>query len=258
MKIKAVLWDIYGTLLIPKIGDLQQSLDKKEQYILSFKKFLKLLNDDFNIKVNISPEEGAEYLLNLIHIEHNVKKLKNITYPEVDIIKIWQLWFFYFTNKLFARRTIKKFSICFESINNPTTIAKNAVKVLTWIKKQKLKQGIISNAQFYTKIFLNKYINFNKIFDQELVFFSYQLGYAKPESKIYMKAIENLAKQNINPEESIYIGNDLQNDIYTPQKLKFNTILVDYNNTIKTNLENNSQQFKIIDNLNKIIEIINK
>lgn len=81
--------------------------------------------------------------------------------------------------------------------------------------------GVISNAQFYTPIivsyFLDCELSFNTAvipwFEQRLTFYSFQHGYAKPDDYFFVEAKQQLAELNIDPAETLYVGNDYRNDI---------------------------------------------
>ena len=81
--------------------------------------------------------------------------------------------------------------------------------------------GVISNAQFYTPIivshFLDCELSFNTAvipwFEQRLTFYSFQHGHAKPDDYFFVEAKQQLAELNIDPAETLYVGNDYRNDI---------------------------------------------
>lgn len=86
---------------------------------------------------------------------------------------------------------------------------------------KKIPMGIISNAHFYTPIiisyFLECEISFNDVsipwFAENLTFYSFQHGYAKPDDYLFVKAKQQLVTMGIDPAHTLYVGNDYRNDI---------------------------------------------
>ena len=88
--------------------------------------------------------------------------------------------------------------------------------------------GIISNAQFYTPLLLEKFLNASLKkagFADDLLIFSYQTEYAKPSEHLFHLAKRRLEKRGIATGETLYLGNDMLNDILPAQKIGFKTAL---------------------------------
>ena len=54
---------------------------------------------------------------------------------------------------------------------------------------------------------------------------SYRSGEAKPSTALFRGVLESLARQGIKPEECLYVGNDIRNDIWPAGELGFRTAL---------------------------------
>jgi putative hydrolase of the HAD superfamily len=78
--------------------------------------------------------------------------------------------------------------------------------------------GIVSNAQFYTPLMLEGFLDSSLDdlgFDAECCAWSYRLLEAKPSTRIYEEALAGLERvHGIEPSEVLYVGNDLRNDIW--------------------------------------------
>ena len=88
--------------------------------------------------------------------------------------------------------------------------------------------GIISNAQFYTPFLFDLFLGVNPArlgFDPDLIFFSYQYGYAKPSRFLYDMAAERLYQHGIYADAVLYVGNDMLNDILPAKSVGFKTAL---------------------------------
>jgi len=97
-----------------------------------------------------------------------------------------------------------------------------------------LRQGIISNAQFYTPITINELLiksgsersdPFKDLFDQKLVFFSYKFGRAKPDSFLFEQAKYHLMQLGIYPSNVVYVGNDVAKDMIPARNAGFKCVL---------------------------------
>ena len=104
----------------------------------------------------------------------------------------------------------------------------HAEECLESLRNAGVALGIVSNAQFYTKLL------FPALFDKsleelgfapDLGIFSYEHGWGKPGLRLYEIAVERLASRGIPPCEALYVGNDMLNDIMPAARLGFRTAL---------------------------------
>lgn len=214
--IKAVLFDVYGTLFISGSGDI--SLAQKQS---SNSKSLEEILQKYNINLD------AAYVTDLFYAKikekHSSLKSDGIDYPEIVIEKIWQEILDFSDIE-----TAKDFALEYELKVNPVYPMPNLNKILTTLADKKLKLGIISNAQYFTPLlfdaFLGKTLHELK-FSESIMLYSYEHNYAKPSLYLYQQAAYELTKMNIHPEECLYIGNDMLNDIYPADSVGFKTVL---------------------------------
>jgi putative hydrolase of the HAD superfamily len=88
--------------------------------------------------------------------------------------------------------------------------------------------GIISNAQFFTPLLFPALLGhpLDELgFSAEMQYFSYQVGCAKPSPRLFDDALRALARQGIRPDQTVYIGNDMLNDISVPAAMGVRTVL---------------------------------
>lgn len=215
-KIKAVLFDIYGTLFISEAGDIELA-GNKSQKVMQITKLLQ----EFGIKK--SPEEISYQLSCKIQETHAYLKKKGIDFPEV---KIDRLWMDLLNN--YDKDFIRKFASCYELIINPVYPMPNLKELLLAYNNSNILTGIISNAQFFTPYLFNWFLNSSPEdmgFTPELIFYSYVYGYGKPSIFMFDMAAEKLKKIGISPESVLYLGNDMLKDIFPAQKVGFQTAL---------------------------------
>ncbi len=88
-------------------------------------------------------------------------------------------------------------------------------------------------------------LNIIDLFDDFII--SSETGYAKPDPQIYKFALE---KNNLTPEQCIFIGDNYINDYTAPRNLGINALLLNREN------ENNSHNAEKISNLNVLISLL--
>jgi len=229
--IKAVLFDIYGTLLLSESDDIEQTSATGNLVVHALQ--------DGNCVVDdlLPPEEILDLYIQAIYDSHLNSIDAGIDYPEVDCISIWKRVVKAGIDKGWIIKSqdidIKRIAFSFEVSSNHTYPAPGLLKLYHYICQSGMPAGFISNAQFYTPIILRYFLSgdisediYIDGFAENLTFFSYSLGYAKPSVKLFEKAAESLKKNFfISPQEVLYIGNDLKKDIYTAGHCGFKTVL---------------------------------
>ncbi|MEA2014084.1 MAG: HAD family hydrolase [Thermodesulfobacteriota bacterium] len=215
--IKAVLFDVYGTLFISEAGDIGVAKQCAEQNIAGIARLL----DKYD--VNIAPHVLFEELFR--EIESGKKRLINhgINYPEIRIEEIWE--------KVLGIKDmdrIKSFAVEYELIINPVYPMPHLEEMLKGCRGEGIPMGIISNAQFYTPSLFTSLLGSNPAslgFVDNLVLFSYALGYGKPSLDIFEEAAGRLEKMGIAREAVLYVGNDMLKDIFPAMTTGFQTAL---------------------------------
>lgn len=214
--VKAVLFDIYGTLFISGSGDI--SLARKEAFKI---KELKNLLQAYNIV------EDTKILLQKFFVaienEHDKLRKSGIEYPEIRIEEIWAT--------VLGQNdpaTSQAFATEFEMIVNPVYPMPHLRELLSACKNSGIVMGIVSNAQFYTPYLFHWYLNSDLSslgFHPDLTLFSYELGCAKPSPVLFNHAAERLKQMEIEENQVLYLGNDMLVDIFPAKTTGFITAL---------------------------------
>ena len=226
---KVIFWDVYGTLVTAQRGNLDSLLEREAELRTAFERTIK------NFGVDVAPERLHGLFLRDIRAEREALVAQGIAHPEVRIDEIW----FKLLEKFqpedpptinFAREV----ALFFERQANPTQLQPHALDVLTTLKERGLRHGLISNAQFYTPIELSLLLReesasavctYESIFDPLLVFFSFELGVAKPDLSLFHRAVEALTRENVMPDDCVFVGNSPVNDMAPAQHVGFRTVL---------------------------------
>lgn len=228
--IRSIIFDIYGTLLISASGDIGtvKSFSKSDLFLKSLEKSgITVANTD-------AGKKGLEYFYKEIESAHIDSKNQGIEYPEVIITDIWEIVINKLkTDKMIDDKLINNVSILaatyFECLNNPVWEMPDLVEALNVLKKKKIVLGIISNAQFYTPLLFPAITGFSLKelgFDSSLIQYSYKKKEAKPSQIMFKSVIRELkSKYNIDPSNTLYVGNDMLNDIYSAKETGMKTAL---------------------------------
>ena len=215
-QINCILFDVYGTLIMSGSGDVGANKITKNE----LSRLGELLK---KYRIPHSPQQLLDALFSAIQIEHRTMKNIGIDYPEVDIIRIWET--------LLASVNLKNlpaFALQFELIINPVYPMPHLQELLTICRRTGIKMGIISNAQFYTPIIMEFFLNRSLSsmgFDPSLTVFSYLEGRAKPSLDLFEKAGVSLDNYHIPRSSALYVGNDMLNDIKPAHEAGFQTAL---------------------------------
>jgi putative hydrolase of the HAD superfamily len=215
-RIECILFDIYGTLFISAAGDI--GMTKKTSPQMS-----KLENLLGKFEVGFSPRLLHEKLHRAIESQHRQLMNSGIDAPEIEIDKIWQ--------QILACDDIERareFAIEYELIANPVFPMPHLAELLAACRQQHFSLGLVSNAQFFTPLLFEWFLGADPVslgFDAELLFLSYQLGYAKPSRMLFETAAAAVNAKNIATPATLVVGNDMLNDIYPAKQLGFQTAL---------------------------------
>lgn len=226
---KVIIWDVYGTLIAARRGDLDSLLKREGELRTAFERTVQ------NFGLNAAPARLHDLFIRGIQAEREARVAEGVDHPEVRIDEIW----FKLLEKFHPERPVtislaREVALFFERQANPKEFHTRAFDVLSTLKKRGFRQGIISNAQFYTRIELSELLReasagairtFESVFDPPLVLFSYELGVAKPNPMAFQRAVEVLTRDNIMPDDCVFVGNLLVDDIAPAQHIGFRTVL---------------------------------
>jgi len=215
-KIQCVLFDVYGTLFISGSGDIAVAgnVSPPEQ------KLQQLVG---KYDIGKAPQALVGELRDAIEQKHRCLKDGGIDYPEIQIDKIWQQIL-----GIDDIQRVRKFAIEYELIVNPVYPMPGLERLLAACRQQNLATGIISNAQFFTPLLFQWFLGASMEelgFDSELIFMSYRLGVAKPSMKIFKMAAAAIKVMGLDTAATLFVGNDMLNDIYPARSLGFQTAL---------------------------------
>ena len=227
-KTEVIFWDVYDTLITAHRGDLDSLLKREAELGMAFERTVK------NFSLRAVPARLHELFLRGIGAEREMRIAEGIAHPEVRVDEIWFKILERFQAEPPTMSFAREVALYFDRQANPKELQFRALEVLTTLKKRGLRHWIISNGQFYTPIELSDLLReesggairtYESLFDARLVFFSYELGVAKPGLTLFQRAVGALTKDNIMPDDCVMIGNSLANDVAPALHMGFRTVL---------------------------------
>ncbi len=215
-EVQCIIFDIYGTLFISGSGDIGIPI-KEPQQAETLEKLL------IKFRITKSPRSLLNDLFSTIEAAHSASKEKGIDFPEVVIEQIWMQ-----VLENDDLETVRAFAVEFELIANPVYPMPHLKELLAGCKNLNLLMGIISNAQFYTPYLFHWFLNSSPEdlgFHPDLTLYSFKSGHAKPSAFMFQAAVDTLKRMKVPEHATLYVGNDMLNDIYPAQKAGFQTVL---------------------------------
>ena len=216
-EIKYVVFDIYGTIMISAAGDISLAGGDTAPGAAMEQVFAKL---------NLSGESpiGLERYNALVQQHQETRRKEGIEFPEIEIREIWsELLSEYGGNPKQAEEA----AVIFECAANPVWPMDGFAACLGEIRSRGLGLGVISNAQFYTRL-LFPALGGGRLpelgFDPDAMIFSYEMREGKPSRNLYLAMAERLRKKSIDPVQVLYIGNDRLKDIWPARLSGFMTV----------------------------------
>ena len=226
--IRAVLFDVYGTLFISGSGEVGTSREAASEVALA----------RAMAAIGIHPlgslDQGVEHFFKAVARSHAESRKLGIDYPEVDIVEIWQEVLAGLSRRgvlepaACERADVARLAVEYEARVNPTWPMPGMKACLRALRRKQLVLGIISNAQFYTPELFPALLGDGAEawgFDRDLQHYSYQHGFAKPGLELCGLAVDGLRDRRIEPGQAVYVGNDLRNDVLPASAVGFHTAL---------------------------------
>ncbi len=213
--IRVVFFDLYGTLFISGSGDVSCSKERIDE-----ERFGTLLKRYGILSNHVTILQGY---FDEIKSRHAFLRRLGVDYPEVQVEKVWM--------KVLGTGSIaraREFAVEFESLFNPVWPMPAARDLLRYLKGKGIKLGIISNAQFFSPLLFPALMGSSLRgfgFFEDLLLYSFKYEHAKPSPFLYCRAKLGLSRLNIAPEQALYVGNDMLNDIYPASTAGFCTAL---------------------------------
>ena len=266
---KAIIFDIYGTLLISASGDV----DKADYSSSMIKKALIAADIEVLIDNNETYDSIYASYNTCIKAHHKLGLEAGRPYPEVDIVEVSKDALKIANDqgliKLSNTSDIILFNFVFELQTNKIWPMPGMQDLINTLGESALELGIVSNAQFYTPVIMNHLLHDKEIdgsviapFNKDLCVYSYQELRGKPDKALFEGLLPHLESLNIKPSEVLYVGNDMLKDMYTSSQVGFKTVFFTGDLRAYRLYENddrcaNFQPDYVITELEQLLQIVN-
>jgi FMN phosphatase YigB (HAD superfamily) len=208
---RVVFWDVYGTLIEPEWGDLQQRLRQRLSPV-AFREAL----DAGGLDTSSYVKDVDRVFLALIEEAHSWGRRNGQRQPEVVVENIWQkLVYLVLPGQWTSIDQARYIAAWYELSTNRTRLRPGAVDAIVRLNEMGFTQGILSNSQFYTPEILRYLLGDRawSAFDPDLLLWSFEMGAAKPDPAPFARARALLRARGLGPHQVILVGDSAENDV---------------------------------------------
>jgi putative hydrolase of the HAD superfamily len=204
MNIRAVIFDVYGTLL--EVGPPPPDADTRWQL---------LCQDLLHMEPRLSRLNFSAASSKVMARHHQAARARGIPWPEAHwpsvvtevVPELAQL----------SRHDQEEFLFRQMQTDHSTRMAAETAAALRWLKERPILLGIASNAQAYTVRELKESLAAHALgmdlFEPDLCFWSFEHGFSKPDPHVFQTLTARLAALGISPRDTLMVGDRLDNDI---------------------------------------------
>jgi FMN phosphatase YigB (HAD superfamily) len=240
--VRAVLWNVYGTLLAIPLGELV--FEHPTSYVMTMA--LEKTIAEFKMWTSMSRKPGApsEYMGHIygsILAEQRMAPSPGEKYPEVLAERVWEG----VLKKLFAKEYnfdagfygslneySRKIAYFFHASLQGTAAYPGADRALRSVADAGLIQGLCADGQCFTGLQLQRglgrldaHLRFDDLVPESLRALSHNVRARKPSERLFQHAVDALAARGIEPREVLHVGSRLARDIAPAKKLGLRTAL---------------------------------
>jgi len=236
--VRAILWNVYGTLLAVPGGELYYEHPLKFVMDVALDKTIQ----EFKMWGSMSrkPGQPADYLrqiyANLLDEQRTGGTEKH---PEVAVDRLWEAFLkkllqkeyrfdagFYGSLNEFSRKVAYFFHASLQScICYP-----EAATALRQAADNGLTQGLLADGQCFTAVQLQRglqwqdaSLHLDQVIDPNLRILSYELRTRKPSERLFREALQILAERGVTPEQVLHLGSRVQQDVVPARRAGMRT-----------------------------------
>lgn len=242
--VRAVIFDVYGTLIISGCGDVGvaageavagnvdgteggSEIDPRGD---AMAEAFRAVGWDAPAAVRPTPAT----LDRQIRVLNEAATGAPGTKPEVDLFEAWRrtLTDAGMADRAASTTGVVRLAAEYESRANPTWPMPGAAECVSTLTRRGVALGIVSNAQAFTVPLVEDLIGTDLAarspvgvrFDLDLCIFSYRFRQAKPSPRLFAALVASLGRRGIGPGEALYVGNDMLNDVWAASESGLKTV----------------------------------
>lgn len=226
-KVKAVIFDVYGTLISSGAGDISLAQPASQSDLI------RRLIQNAGLQLANASTNYAAQLNQEIQRRHQKTQRQGMDFPEVDILEVWSTLIRRWTRQNSIKPPdlfpLRRLAVEYECAVNPVWPNEGCQEIIDHCRRAGLRLGIVSNAQFYTPLMLEALLGKTPSalgFHPALQLWSYLEKRAKPDPALCETIARRLQSQfRIQRNETIFIGNDMLKDIWAAHQAGFRGVL---------------------------------
>jgi putative hydrolase of the HAD superfamily len=214
MKIRAIIFDIYHTLL--EIGPPPADAEAL---------WTELYRSALHAKPRLNLNRFSATCQKVIAREHAEARKSGVAYPEI----FWPAVVCEALPELACLKPnpLNLFLVKHAALQRSVRLMPGAAAVLRALCRQTKLLGLASNSQPYTLAELDRSLArarlSRKIFKRELNFFSFEAGFSKPDPHVFRWLAARLSNFGVAARETLIVGDRLDNDIEPAHAQRFQT-----------------------------------
>jgi FMN phosphatase YigB (HAD superfamily) len=241
-EVRAVLWNVYGTILAISGGELL--FQHPTQFVMDAA--LDKTIQEFKMwgSMTRKPGQPAEYLRQVygkLLDEQRTGLLRGEKYPEVLADRLWEAFIkrllqkdyqfdagFYGSLNEFSR----KVAYFFHASLQGTACYPGAARALRAVADQGLGQGLLGDGQCFTEVQLQRGLaaqdprfDLASATGPGLRFLSYEVRGRKPSERLFREALQALAGRGISADQVLHVGSRMAQDIIPARRQGMRTAL---------------------------------
>ncbi|OQW97662.1 MAG: hypothetical protein BWK77_01165 [Verrucomicrobia bacterium A1] len=228
--IRAVLFDVYGTLLVSEAGEpVECGRPNGDLAVCAAFEACGLAPCPLDTAAAID-----RILCRAVSAEKDLRRAAGAPHPEIDILDVWArvLALCRMEGLVPAEAPepdLARLALVHECVANPVWPMPGAADTLAGLRARGFVLGIVSNAQFYTPLILQALFGSDLTalgFDDGCCAWSYRAGIGKPDPALFRLAADGLrTRHGIAPGEALFVGNHVEKDIAAAAAAGFRTCL---------------------------------
>jgi FMN phosphatase YigB (HAD superfamily) len=242
--IRAVLWNVYGTLLAIPLGDLV--FEHPQTFIMS--NALDRAIQEFKMWSSMTRKPGQPSNALRLMYDQVLLEQRGISgpggekHPEVLAERVWEAilkklmqkdYKFDATNFGSLNEYSRKIAYFFHASLQGTACYDGAAAALRHVRDADLSQGLLADGQCFTTVQLQRGLDrqhgdrLEELLTDGLVILSCSpdMRARKPSDRLYKQALTALREKGIEPEEVLHVGSRIAQDVIPARKLGMRTAL---------------------------------
>lgn len=242
LRVRAVLWSVYGTLLAVPQGELL--FEHPTAFVMS--NALDKTIQEFKMWASMSrkPGQPSEYMQTIysqILAEQRSVPGGGERHPEVQSERVWEA----ILKRLFQKdykfdagffgslnEYSRKVAYFFHASLQGTACYDGAASALRFVSEAGLCQGLLGDGQCFTAVQLGRGLRaqdeeakLDDMLTEGLTVLSCDVRGKKPSERLFRQALEALGKKGIGPGEVLHVGSRVQQDLVPARRLGMKTAL---------------------------------